>query len=489
MNNRDLLQAVLRNSLSAFIQKTFQTISPGVRFLPNWHIDAIAHFLDACYRGEIKRLIITLPPRYLKSISVSVAYVAWLLGKDPSYRIIGASYSQDLANKMALDTRTVMSTHWFRELFPHTRFHPGKNSQAEFMTTKQGFRLATSVGGTLTGRGGNMMIVDDPHKAEDVFSDARREAVISWFINTLLSRLDSKGRDCIILIQQRLHENDLAGYLLNVGGWTHLNLPAIAEEEQWIPIGDGNIHLRKPGDILHPARESAEILTQMKETMGSYAFAAQYQQRPAPLDEGLIRWEWIKFYDHLPARRPGDLIIQSWDTASTVSEMSDYSVCTTWLCHDNRYYLIDVHRERIEYPELRKRVQMLAAHFGANAIIIEAAGSGISLIQDLRAHIRLNIMDVKHVTDKGTRMMAESPTIEAGRVLVPVGAPWLADFQHEIANFPNGKHDDQVDSLSQFLYWARLRENNGYRPQSRLTLITKERASPSAGDIFNMRIW
>ena len=158
------------------------------------------------------------------------------------------------------------------------------------MTTKHGYRLATSVGGTLTGRGGNLIIIDDPHKPEEVQSDTKRDAVIAWFQNTLLTRLDNKKDDVIILIQQRLHEQDLAGFLLESGNWVHLNLPAIADEDAQIPIGDNRYYDRKVGNVLHPERESRDPLEGMQKDMGSYAYAAQYQQRPAPLGGGLIKW-------------------------------------------------------------------------------------------------------------------------------------------------------------------------------------------------------
>jgi len=186
--------------------------------------------------GEIKRLIITIPPRSLKSISASVAFPAWILGKKPSKKIICISYSQDLGNKHALDTRVVMTSDWYQNCFPNTKIHPSKNMVSDFMTTQQGFRLTTSISGTLTGRGGNIIIIDDPHKAQEADSDIIRQGVIDSYTNSIFSRLDHKKEDVIIVIQQRLHEDDLAGHLLNSGGWVHLNLPAIAEAKQVISI-------------------------------------------------------------------------------------------------------------------------------------------------------------------------------------------------------------------------------------------------------------
>ena len=210
-------------------------MAPGQQFHINWHIYAMAWHLQQCANGNIKRLLITLPPRHLKSISASVAFPAWVLGHDPTKRIICASYSAELANKHARDCRGVMDAPWYRQAFDKTGLSRDKNAEMDFMTTRGGYRYSTSVGGTLTGRGGNMLIIDDPIKAEDAMSDARRSAVNDWFGSTAYSRLDSKRNDVIILIMQRLHLDDLAGYVMQSEPWVHLNLPAIAEVEERDP--------------------------------------------------------------------------------------------------------------------------------------------------------------------------------------------------------------------------------------------------------------
>ena len=211
---REFLNLSLRQDLTAFIQHSFQTVAPGHVYQHNWHIDAIAWHLEQCLDGRIKRLIITLPPRHLKSHCASVAFPAWVLGRNPGKRIICASYSNDLAVTLARDCHAVMTSAWYRKVFPKTRLDPSKNAAIDFSTTARGFRLATSVGGSLTGRGGNIILVDDPLKAADAMSDAERDRVNEWFRNTLYSRLDNKAEDCIVIIMQRLHVDDLVGHLL-----------------------------------------------------------------------------------------------------------------------------------------------------------------------------------------------------------------------------------------------------------------------------------
>src|SRR5208337_3692976 len=396
---------------STFIHRTFQTVAPAQPYLHNWHIDAMAWHLEQCAIGAIKRLLITLPPRYGKSICASVAFPAWVLGRDPSKKIICASYSENLASKHAGDCRTVMESDWYRSVFPRTRISRDKNMELNYVTTRKGFRYSTSVGGTLTGRGGNLIIVDDPINPEGAMSEVKRSAANNWFDNTLYSRMDSQRNDVIILVMQRLHVEDLAGHVVLHEHWTHLDLPAIAESKQRIQIGNGQFHERQVGDLLHEERDPQDVLEKLKRTLGSFNFSAQYQQCPVPPEGDILTWSWFQFFDALPARVPNDRIIQSWDTASKSKELNDYSVCTSWLAQGNRYYLFDVLREKLDYPSLKRRVMDHAARHNANVVLIEDKGSGTSLVQDIGSENTSgmqNPIGVMPEGDKITRMSAQS---------------------------------------------------------------------------------
>src|SRR5262249_38777894 len=233
----------------------FETLCPGETYQENWHLDALAYHLAPAASGRRIRLMINLPPRSLKSIAASVALPAWLLGHDPSCRIIAASYSEELARKHSRDCRIVIESDWYRRVFPATRLSRRKNTETEITTSHHGFRLATSIGGTLTGRGGNVLIIDDPIKPADAESETERRRVNDWYDKTLFSRLDDKQAGAIIVVMQRLHEDDLTGYLMEKEEFDVLTLPVIAIEEQSLPIGQGRVHLRSPGEPLHPARE------------------------------------------------------------------------------------------------------------------------------------------------------------------------------------------------------------------------------------------
>jgi predicted phage terminase large subunit-like protein len=287
-----------------------------------------------------------------------------------------------------------------------------------------------------------------------------RKHVIDWFCGTLVSRLNDKERDPIIVVMQRLHEADLAGYLLEQGHWQHVELEAIAEEDKEIPIGPGRFFHRRRGDLLHPERESRETLDKTRSEMGDFRFLAQYQQRPQPAQGSLLKPEWFRSYDRLPPPGTGDPVVQSWDIAITLGDTNNYSVCTTWRVVGADYFLIDVFRARLSYPDLRREVATLAERYGAEFILIEDAGPGMSLLQDLRHELPPGMnrpIGIKPEGSKAQRMASQSFKIQDGRVYLPKQADWLEDYLRELLAFPNGKHDDQVDSVSQFLNWAAKR--------------------------------
>jgi len=371
------------------------------------------------------------------------------------------SYSNELTARHARDFRNVMLSDWYQGLFPFTR--PRKDTELELVSTREGYRYGTSIGGTLTGRGGSLMIIDDPLKPDEALSKVVRDRVCQWFDATLYSRLDDKARDSIILVMQRLHMDDLAGHVLEKGGWHHLNLPAIALGPQRIQIGPERYHNRAADDLLHPEREPKSVLEEAKANLGSFFFQAQYLQCPVPESGNLINYDWFQIYDELPNPGPHDQIVQSWDTASKAGELNDYSVCTTCLAADNTFYLIDVLRERLDYPSLKRRVIETKDCYGAQTVLIEDKGSGTSLIQDLSRSGELHPIKIEPEGDKVTRMAAQSAKIEAGQVHIPRDAPWLGDFRSEILAFPHGRHDDQVDSLSQFLGWIDQRQRHSFQ--------------------------
>ena len=453
MSEARALDAMLREDLYLFLQRVFREVVAGEQLMPNWHLEAICFAAGEIGLKQRRRQIIEVPPRSLKSICVSVALVAWLLGRDPTRKIICVSYSQELASQLSAMTRQVMKSDWYCKLFPRTRISGDKDTERYFRTTAGGYRDSTSVGGTLTGKGADLIIIDDPGKPDDMTSDALRGNVNDWFDRTLLTRLNNKQRDGILIVMQRLHAEDLAGHVRTRDQWQALTIPAIAPADERVQLSATRWHNRAAGEVIDPRREPKELLDVIRASIGGFAFSAQYQQEPLPADGTVIEWGWFRSFD-IPPQRDRVRIVQSWDCASKNTEFSDYSVCTTWGVLGDNYYLLDLFRRRLNFPDLFQAVWAEAERWRPSEVLIEDAAAGIQLCQTLRLNRPTSMpqpIQIKPERDKVTRAHAASLAIEQGRVFLPLSAPWLEEFRVELIQFPFGRHDDQIDSMSQFV--------------------------------------
>ncbi len=449
--------AVAGRDLNVFSECVFAELNPTTPYLDNFHIGLITDKLERVRRGEIRRLIVDVPPRSLKSLISSIAFPAFVLGHDPGAKLICASYGQELADDLARGCRQVMQQPWYRGVFPGTTLATSRQAVHDFETTAGGYRLATSVGGVLTGFGGDIIVIDDPIKPDEALSEVERGRANHWYSHTIVTRLDDKATGAIVVVMQRLHEDDFVGHILELDDWEVVSFPAIAQEDEVhqvvSPFGHYTHH-RAAGEALHPDREPLEVLETLRRSLGTEYFAAQYLQSPTPPGGGKIKAAWFTRYDEPPATF--DRIIQSWDTASKVKQMSDFSACTTWGVKGENYYLLNVLRRRFEYPELKAAVKAEAALYPYPTILIEDKGSGMGLIQDLRRE-NVSVMAYEPKGDKIFRMEGQTALIENGRVHVPREAHWLGVFLHEMMMFPKSRYDDQIDSVSQALDWARNR--------------------------------
>lgn len=455
-SERRFADALLRQSFLAFTWRVFQTLhcEADSQFIPNWHVDAICHALDQVRLGQTKRQVITVPPRHLKSITAAIAFPAFLLGHKPSGKILVASYALDLARKHSDDFRTILASDWYQRVFPLTRIAPRGSRGEEIRTSLGGVRKAVSTGSSVTGFGADVLIVDDLLKAQDAVSETERERAKAYLDSALLTRFDDPSKGLVIAIQQRLHEDDPAGFLLSKGLYRHLNLPAIAERDEDISIGPGRLYRRDKGTALFPQRFDLATLERLRREIGSATFSMQYQQDPIAPEGSVLRWEWFGTYEERAQRDWFQFVVQSWDTGMSVDPNSDWSVCTTWGFREGRWHLLDLLRTRLDYPDLKRKVEALANHWRADTVLIEKAASGIPLLQDLFHTNRSRYRAVQPTLHKEVRFNAACAPIEAGTILLPREAAWLEDLRREIMGFPRSKYDDQVDSVSQFLNWA-----------------------------------
>jgi len=448
----ETMMALYRANLTPYMRRAFAELRPAVAFHYGHHVRAICYKLEQVERGEIRRLMILMPPRHLKSHCASVVFPAWVLGRDPACRIICMSYGLDLAEGFSRDGRRLIEAGWNRAVFPLLQLDSRRASAAELRTTANGYRMATSAGGPLTGKGADILILDDPTKAEDVASQVRREAVYDWFTGTVMTRLDNPKTGAVVIVAQRLHEDDLPGRLMATGDWDVLELPAIETQNRLIPLGPDITWDRKPGQALLPAHMDLPDFEAKRREMGNWAFEAQYQQAPSTEGGNIVRSEWFGTIPDGMRRQDYEGVVQSWDTAAVPGAANDFCVCTTWGLIGNHIDLLHVHRRQHQYPELRQVAVKLRHEWKPDLLVIEAIGVGRSLYADVRRQDPKGIRRVVPREGKVERMSVQSTKIEAGQVRLPQSAPFKQAFLSEVAVFPNGQHDDQVDSMSQALY-------------------------------------
>lgn len=762
-----ILDERLRTHFPTFLKKVFATLNPDTELKWNWHLDVMCEHLGAVERGEIKNLIINVPPRSLKSITVTVAWSAWLLGRNPSESIIAASFSSDLSKKHSVEARLIIESEWFQRVFPETRISDDQNEKDKYIMTKRGQRVATSVGGSITGDGGNCfvagtlistenglipidklgdggnvlaychdteqyvyrkirawrekkssdiveirtanghkvrctadhriyitgqgyreahslkagdklrtsmqslwnqvpettlrntqdaetqycgrrvllekmlhrasrgkkyyskmfdmfwsgkketeilradvrdksmagethtqpvfvlrsdfllwqrnarkilfnavqkcwplsqyvgarefslqgwrvvqcsvlqnasfsiearpsklcdlfkrektsypshqrklerqqgrelnnslrhlshdpsqiendsvssvervgcgsirvydlevegtnnffaneilvhncLILDDPLKPDEATSPAVRKSTNAWVRQTYLTRFNDRNTGKFVLVMQRLHEDDVTGNLLEDGDYTHLKLPAEFHEAVTISVGDKSWNI-EAGSLLDENRLGFEVLEERKRTLGEVGYAGQYLQDPSPSDGGIVKREWFQLVDDKP--NGFDAIVHSWDTAFKKSAGSDYSVCGVWGIRHDGYYLLEIFKRKMEYPELKQQVVRLYERDLPRYILVEDKASGQSILQDLGNMRGVPVLGIIPEMDKVWRMSSCTDVIETKKVKLLAGEPWVENYLDEMCIFPNGRHDDQVDQTSQFLRWAKV---------------------------------
>lgn len=454
-----------RNNFDLFVRMGFSVLEPGTKLSWAWYLDAMAAALIDVERGDCLRLMITIPPRHMKSLIGSVMFPAWVLGRSPSRKLMCVSYSQDLATGHSLTFRRLIQSEFYRCVFPQTATSFIRTSEDDLETKHGGSRLSTSLAGTMTGFGADYILIDDLMKAQDASFPEARKRVREIVDKALVSRLNDKARGRIISIQQRLHQDDLVAHFKEKGGFRELEFPAIAEKDEAIPLTHGRVHHRKLGDVLNPARESKETLERLRLQMGNRDFEAQYQQNPVASGTVYIDWNKIQRYDIAPERGQLMKVVQSWDTATSQEIHADYSVGTTWGYDGEAWLLLDVIRARLNYHELIARARLARERWRATLILAENASVGKPLVEELYRDYRCEGPREYHapscraqwinpVIGKEERMMSQVERLYEGFAKIPREAPWLSDLQEEFRSFPEGHYDDQVDSVSQFLRYA-----------------------------------
>ena len=456
----EALKRQAERSLRAFVVQAWPVLEPRTTFLPNWHIDYICEHLEAVTAGETAHLVINVPPRYMKSLLVTVFWPAWEWLRAPETRWMFASYSESLATDHSVNRRQLLQSPWYQNawgaLFQLTS---DQNEKTQYRNSRRGIMTATSIGGTATGKGGNRIIVDDPHNPVQSESDTQRQRAVDFFLQTLSTRLDDKRAGAIVVVMQRLHTQDLTAKCLDLG-YTHLRIPAVAESRTTISFPRSErVVTREAGDLLWPAREGETEIAQRKTELGAYGFAGQYQQSPSPRSGGIFKRDWWSFYDELQTTL--DESAQSWDLAVKGGVDNDYVVGLVAARRGADIFLIDRFKQQMSFTETLRAIQALCARYpDAHTILVEDTANGPPVIETLRHEIP-GIIPVKPDGDKVHRATACAPRVEAGNVYLPrptspngprvPARAWVDDFVEQLAVFPKGAHDDDVDAFSQLL--------------------------------------
>jgi predicted phage terminase large subunit-like protein len=435
------------DSLPAFCRFMFR------RFQQPKHIAYIIDHLEALERGEIDRLMIECPPRHGKSYLCSWLFLAWFIGRHPELSVMHVSYGAALSNDFGSRIRNTLSDPRFVRIFPRAELRPDSRAMNRFTTTAGGNYYGLGYGGPVTGRGAQLMIIDDPIKSmTEAQSAAHRQTLRSYYESTLYTRLEPGAR--VVLISTRWHQDDLSGWLQRESEdkWKVLTLPAVAEPND--PLG------RLEGHALWPERFNAAKLAKIRRQIGSIAWLAEYQQRPSAIEGGTFQRKWWGSYDQMPEKFTE--IVFSLDTAFKTGRTNDYSVILVLgITRKAQYYILDMLRGRYEFPDLIRKTEALAERWpSVDRVLVEDKASGQSLIQALRHSTsnHFSVVPIRVDSDKLSRAISATAPVETGRVFLPQVARWLNDFLDELSSFPSAPHDDVVDSFSQAIQYCELEQ-------------------------------
>ena len=480
-------------SLYEFVRQSWHVVEPGVPFIGGWHIEQICEHLEACSGGDLRKLLINIPPRHSKSTIVSVMWPMWEWLTDPAQKFLCASYSGNLSIRDNLKARRLIQSPWYQDRWGHMfRLAGDQNAKQRYENDKTGYRLVTSVGGTATGEGGSRLLLDDPHSAQEAQSDAIRESALEWFDVVWSTRLNDPKADVMVTIMQRLHERDISGHIIDdIGGWEHLMIPA-----EWdgvrrkTSVGPYDPRQKK-GELICPDRFGEDEIADLKKLLGAYGSAGQLQQEPTPSEGGILKTQYFELWPHNTGLPPFEYILQSYDCAFTEKSTGDPTACTVWavFTHDGARHvmLIDAWDEHLAYPDLRaKAIKQWGTEYGGmskdspfsrkkrpDRILVEAKASGQSLLQDLRLAKVPAIPYNPGNADKVSRAHQAAPTLELGLVWIPESkktpghaVSWAQPFIKELSKFPVGAHDDYVDTFTQAIIYLK---NDGFfdLPQAR----------------------
>jgi hypothetical protein len=446
--------ALARGDFGTFVELAFSILHPGKKFVHAAYLDVLFALMEDCAAGRKPRVIVNLPPGFMKSMLISIMYVAWRLGVDPTLKFVCISYGDDLAHKHSASIRKLMQSPEYRAIFPGTVLD--KKAEKSLTTTRGGYRYATAVSSDITGFRPTEIIVDDPIEPKKGSLALAKEKIRSWISSSVLTRFEDNAKNVFILVMQRVAPDDLAGTLQAQDGYFTLSLPLVAEEKETFVTSRGDVIMtRQPGELLHPGRMTPGQLERLKREISPHAFASQYQQRPVLGGSGMCSIDRLARYDKLPKF---ELTMHSWDIGFTLQ--GNPSVCTKWgvttdpAGRDN-IYLTNVVRLKLEIPDVRGAIKAHDRLDKPDLIVIDHRGAGIGVEQELRKagyrHLYPASKDGTSNDSKIDRFGKALFNMYDGVVKYPTSAPFLDDVLYALATFPELKEFDLIDSITQLV--------------------------------------
>lgn len=455
IQKKDVIAERCRREYYYFFKKAWQQLEPETELVDNWHIkylcDRLQEIVEDVANNKPKKgdLLITIPPRSLKSSIVTIILNAWVWVNYPHIKFITASYAGDLAVEHSVKTRRLIESEWYQELFGDSfKMTTDQNVKSRFENSNRGSRRATSVGGSVTGSGADIIIADDPHKVSEVSSDLIRKSVIDWWTNTMYSRLNNQSTGVRIVVMQRLHEEDLAGYVIKGGDYEHICIPVTS---------DGDI---KPPELINyyqdglffPRVFSRDVIEKTRKALTDLKFAGQYMQAPAPPEGNLIKEQWFNYYTENDI--PEGLPIKFYTDGAYGKEESDNSATIAYMVHNNNLYIKRVMRWNLPFPSFISTYKRSIKDLGydyRSSCYFEPKAIGISAVQQLKSE-GINVVEDKAPTEsKVSRVTAAAASIQSGKVYLNKNDNSMNELIAESVIFPNGKNDDAIDALASII--------------------------------------
>lgn len=463
-----------RDSFYTFVRYFWDTIVPDEPVW-NWHIKLLCDEAQVVAIWVIKRekslydLLVNVPPGSTKTTIFTIFLPVWVWLNSASTRIISCSYAAGLSMEHAVKSRDVVRSLKFKELYPNTIFlKADQDNKAYYANTNNGSRAACSVGGAITGRHAHLILVDDPINPEEAESETKRDTALEYLDKTLSQRKTDRESTPTIMIMQRLNLGDPTGHWIEKAekqgkAVRHIVLPA-DDSLGNIKPPELRKYYKKVDDwehaMLDPIRIGPEALRNAQIDLGSRGFSGQMLQSPVATGGNIIKQDWIGYFDELPSQRPKS-IIQSWDMAFKGGKDNAYNVCQTWFEYENGYYLVDVFREQMDFPQAKSMVVAKDSEFDAQKVLVEDKANGTPIMQELKIQTKINFVAIVPKGDKIERAHSCSPTFESGNVYIKRNEPWTAAYVEEITTFPNSKFADQMDTTSQYINYMRGKKRSG----------------------------